>query len=312
MNFNHKSWFTGYREAFGSLNQQQVDGLEFLLGAIEKDPEWESIQDVSYFLATVQHETARTFQPIKEIREQADSPRRANQDRYWLTGYYGRGYIQLTWRKNYKKFGIENDPDKALEADTAYRIASEGMRQGSFTGKKLSEFINENETDYVNARKVVNGLDRAEHIAKIARNLEAILSVAAQDAVQVPIAPKPTKPEPVKPEPEKQPEPQPPVTTIPGHPPVIEVKTQKVSWTTKIAAVLGPVGTFFTTIGLKVGGVQFTQSVILALIAAYIVTVIVGAWLYNEGKNRADRRQQHGMNNLADPNRANVVAGNGA
>src|SRR5687768_11725322 len=183
--FERTRFFNKYREAFGKLAQLQVDGLEFLLGKIESDPEWKRLEEIAYLLATIKHETGITrngvyqaFQPIKELRAKAGSRVRKLQDRYWGSEYFGRGYIQLTWLDNYRKFGIEDDPDKALEPDTAYRIAADGMRKGLFTGKKLRDYINESEVDYVDARRIVNGLDRANDIAEIAEKFERILKAS--------------------------------------------------------------------------------------------------------------------------------------
>lgn len=183
--FDRKKFFDSYRKAFGPVEQLQVEGLEFLLGKIESDSKWESLPQVAYFLASIKHETGITrnnvyqaFQPIKELRSRPGTKGRANQDRYWLSNYYGRGYIQLTWQRNYAKFGLAEKPDKALEPDTAYMIAARGMREGLFTGKRLSDYITDGDVDYVNARKIVNGLDRANDIAAIAEKFERILKAS--------------------------------------------------------------------------------------------------------------------------------------
>jgi putative chitinase len=301
MKFNRKIVFDGIRELWGRLSQEQVDGLEFLLTSIENDSTWESVQQVAYFLATINHETAHTYQPIKEIRERKDSPRRKNQDRYWLTGFYGRGYIQLTWESNYIKFGIRDDPDKALEPETAYRIASRGMQQGLFTGKKLSDYINDEKTDYRNARKVVNALDDAEKIAARARVLEAILKTALVGDVA-------DKPVDVAPEPKPEPQKEPPVTTVASTPPVVEVPTPKGSITSKIAAATAALGPIFSATGLKIGGVQFSQLTLIAIIALIGVGIIVGAVLWDRDRGRQFERQKLSMANLASSDKANVVA----
>jgi hypothetical protein len=295
--FQRKTFFDGVRELFGRLNQTQVDGLEFLLTSIENDSTWESVQQVAYLFSTIDHETAHTFQPIKEIRERKDSPRRKNQDRYWLTGFYGRGYIQLTWENNYLKFGLVNDPDKALEPETAYRIASRGMQQGLFTGKKLSDYINDEKSDYRNARKVVNGLDDAEEIAARARAFEAILKTALVGDVV------PHKP--IEPEPDKEPA----VTTVPSKPPVVEVATPKGSLTSKIAAASAAIAPILSATGLKIGGMQFSQLAVVALIALIAVGLIVGAVLWDRDRQRQFERQKLSMANLASPDKGNVIAG---
>ena len=67
------------------------------------------------------------------------------------------------------------NPEKVLDPIIAYRIASYGMRNGFFSGKKLSDFISENKVDYEAARQIVNGKDKAVAIADIARKFESIL-----------------------------------------------------------------------------------------------------------------------------------------
>jgi hypothetical protein len=78
--------------------------------------------------------------------------------------YYGRGYVQITWQDNYRKFdtslslnhALHTNPEKALEKDVAYKIMSLGMRDGSFSGPKLSDYINGGSTNYYDARSIIN------------------------------------------------------------------------------------------------------------------------------------------------------------
>jgi putative chitinase len=192
---DHKTFFDGVREfldeAFDEpleLTQERVDALEFLLTSFENDPRWKDVRHIAYALSTIGHETAWTFRPIKEYRSKPGSKGRANQDRYWLSGYYGRGYVQLTWKKNYEKFGIAATPEKALEPETAFDILSRGMHLGMFTGKKLSDYIKGQFADYVEARRIINGKDKAELLAKYARRFEKILrdSISAADPAGTP------------------------------------------------------------------------------------------------------------------------------
>ena len=67
------------------------------------------------------------------------------------------------------------DPDQALRPLIAYRIMSIGMRDGLFTSKKLSDYINAQGCDYRNARRIINALDQAALIAGYAKTLEGIL-----------------------------------------------------------------------------------------------------------------------------------------
>ena len=150
----------------GKLTQKQVDGMNRILAY--RDEKWPKMPDaeLAYLLATVVHETAFTMQPIREMGSAA----------YFRTKRYapkwiGRGLIQITWKYNYEKFGIANDPDAALKWPAALDIAFRGMIFGMFTGKKLSDYIKPNKVpDFVGARRIINGTDRANLIAGYARS----------------------------------------------------------------------------------------------------------------------------------------------
>lgn len=113
---------------------------------------------LSYIFATAMWETAHTMNPVTEYG--SDSYLRGK--RYWP--YIGRGYVQITWKDNYAKYGIAETPEKALEPDTAAFIIVDGMVNGKFTGKKLSDYFNSKIKDPYNARRIVNGIDRANPI----------------------------------------------------------------------------------------------------------------------------------------------------
>ena len=164
---NLKIFFDKIRPLFGGkMNQSQVDGLNNILNACNIN-ELTDMRMVAYILATVYHETAKTMQPIEEYGK--GKGRAYN---VVINGhvYYGRGYVQLTWDYNYKKAGKElnvdllNNPELALQPDIAAKIMINGMVEGWFTGKKLKDYFNNN-TDAVNARRIINGLDKAELIA---------------------------------------------------------------------------------------------------------------------------------------------------
>jgi len=111
---------------------------------------------------------------VREACWKDEEWRRRNLSRYYP--YYGRGFIQLTWLDNYRKYskitGVDlvSDPDRALEPKIALFILWHGFKHGTFTGKKLADYINDQETDFVHARRCINGLDRAEEIAQLAEN----------------------------------------------------------------------------------------------------------------------------------------------
>jgi len=89
--------------------------------------------------------------------------------------FKGRGFVQLTGRRNYTywakrlKMPLLSNPDLVKESEVAARILVEGMMEGTFTGVGLPRFVPSVETplgpDFYNARKVVNGKDRAAMIA---------------------------------------------------------------------------------------------------------------------------------------------------
>ncbi len=89
--------------------------------------------------------------------------------------FKGRGFVQITGRRNYgiwtEKLGIDlvGNPEKAALPEIAAIILVRGMRDGSFTGVGLSDFIVGDRRDFFNARRIVNGLNRADHIEQIAK-----------------------------------------------------------------------------------------------------------------------------------------------
>jgi hypothetical protein len=126
-----------------------------------------TLREFAYLLATVEHETAGTFQPIEEYG--------GKKARY--APWYGRGFVQLTWLGNYKKYALLlgvplGDGSWALDADKAAFIICHGMRHGVFTGKRLGHYFSERVTDYLHARKMINGMDKAEHIMELAQKWE--------------------------------------------------------------------------------------------------------------------------------------------
>ncbi len=96
--------------------------------------------------------------------------------------FKGRGYVQITGRNNYKdwsqKLGIDlvSNPDLAAKPDVAATILVLGMRDGNFTSKKLSDYINRDNRDFVNARRIVNG-DIQKNGSMIAQDAERYYKV---------------------------------------------------------------------------------------------------------------------------------------
>ncbi|ACE90356.1 hypothetical conserved protein [Rhizobium etli CIAT 652] len=204
-------FFDAVREELfkGELTQPQVEGITAILDAWERrfapaDRRW-----LAYILATAYHETAYTMQPVRETLAQSDA--RAVEileaafaagrlswvkTPYWRPDedgccWLGRGLVQLTHKRNYEAMsaltGIDlvADPDRAIEMDAAVTILIEGMLQGSFTGHKLADHLNATTEDWVNARRIVNGTDRAEKLAGYAKAFHAAMRPdAAQGRVR--------------------------------------------------------------------------------------------------------------------------------
>jgi hypothetical protein len=140
---------------------------------------------IAYILATAEHEShlGNLMTEIGDedyFRHSYDPPGRVaqalgNTERGDGSKYRGRGFVQITGRRNYSdwanRLGIDlvNQPEMATLPRIAAKILVIGMIKGTFTGKALGSFISGDTRDFVNARRVVNGLDRAEHIAQIAQ-----------------------------------------------------------------------------------------------------------------------------------------------
>ena len=152
--------------------------------------------EAAYVLGTVHWETNGTFEPVKEAYwvKNAEAWRKKNL-RYYP--WYGRGFIQLTWLDNYikagKKLGLDftKDPDKVMEPKISARIAVLGMKEGWFTGKDLDDYIDgvdesakEDFLEFYNARRIVNGMDKANEIAQLAEKYELELRENNYDNVK--------------------------------------------------------------------------------------------------------------------------------
>jgi len=164
------------------LEQSEVQGTEAIIDAFYaagfKERRW-----LAYMLSTAWHETAFTMQPIAEYGKGKGRKYGVPVGPYKKV-YYGRGLVQLTWDYNYQKAEKElgvpfySNPDLALEPKHAADIMVKGMTEGWFTGKKLSDYLNAGTTDYVNARRIINGTDKAKAIAAYAERFEDCLEKA--------------------------------------------------------------------------------------------------------------------------------------
>lgn len=175
----------------GRLTPLQVERVGILLRELVNTPAM-TVKMGAYILATAHHETDR-FVAMEEYASGAAYEGRAslgNTEPGDGKRFKGRGYPGLTGRKNYEWASnvtgrdLIADPSLASDPLISARLIVDGMLTGAFTGVGLGRFINSEKTDYVNARKTVNGLDRAEIIADIAERYE----VALRAGLEVPAA----------------------------------------------------------------------------------------------------------------------------
>jgi hypothetical protein len=174
-------FFNGVRQAIfnGRLTEDQVTGCEAILSACAGWP----INWKAYALATAFHETAATMQPVAEYGKGRGRPY-GQPIGHGGQVPYGRGYVQLTWPKNYETMdealglggALIKDYDLAMRPDIAAKIMRVGMERGLFTGKKMADYLNQSPPNYVDARRIINSLDRAELIAGYAKHFERSLS----------------------------------------------------------------------------------------------------------------------------------------
>jgi putative chitinase len=196
---DRKAFFAGVRQGPfpGKLSAGQVNGITAILD------EWDrrklsNLRCLAYMLGTTKWETDHTMQPIREAggvayltrnydpfgSRPALAKRNGNTQGGDGVKYCGRGYVQLTWKNNYRAMGkligqpLEENPDLAMRPDIAAQVLFEGMSRGSFTGKKLTDYFNASQTDWIGARRIINGTDRAAEISSIAKQFYADLRAA--------------------------------------------------------------------------------------------------------------------------------------
>jgi putative chitinase len=90
----------------------------------------------------------------------------------------GRGLVQITGRANYAKYGLTDNPHSAADIDVAARVAVDGMVNGRFTGKRLSDYFDGDSDDPVGARKIINPDSNGADIAVYHRKYLAALKAA--------------------------------------------------------------------------------------------------------------------------------------
>jgi len=175
---NAEAFWTGLRKVTGALDAVQTDIVTRLLDATG---DWGNGW-LAYALATAWHESR--LKPIEEWgKGKGHEYGKIN-----ATGKapYGRGLVQLTWHGNYERADAElslggalvKNYDLALDPAIAVQIMVRGMAKGWFTGKSLGTYIGKGlatEPEFVQARRIINGTDKAALIAGYAVKIQDAL-----------------------------------------------------------------------------------------------------------------------------------------
>ena len=208
---NRTAFFSTVRSRLfgGRLKQAQVDGIEAILDEARGLP----LAHVAYCLATAHGETGARFEPIQENmnysaariprvfnarrlkgrtpEELAGNPRLLANTVYggmlgndgpndgWT--YRGHGLVQLTGKDNFRRFGdligvdLVAEPLRALELPIAAKALIVGIRDGLYTGKKASDYLDSTPPNYRQARRIINSMFGADDYASYAGRYDAAL-----------------------------------------------------------------------------------------------------------------------------------------
>ncbi|WP_287751524.1 glycoside hydrolase family 19 protein [Microcystis sp. M046S1] len=182
-------FFTAFESQFNrQLTASQKQGYNAIFDYWDKsnldDNRW-----LAYVLATAFHETGEDMQPVREGFASTDQGsinavtslynRGIIGENYALPeangkSYFGRGLVQITWGDNYKKLGqaigignqLYDNPSLALNMEVAVKILFVGMVDGLYAPvHSLRKYFFEDRTDWVNARRIINWLDKADLVA---------------------------------------------------------------------------------------------------------------------------------------------------
>jgi putative chitinase len=175
--FDRDIFFSAVRGSLfhGSMTQRQVDGMNAILDAWEYHPRADDLRWPAYAFATTAHETGFAMWPIEEYGK-GEGMAYGKPDPDTGQVYYGRGFVQLTWRDNYVRadeelgYGttekdwdsLEWNPGNALKLDVAAEIMFQGMDEGWFRSDSkgvhnLDRYFSDAADDPYQAREIING-----------------------------------------------------------------------------------------------------------------------------------------------------------
>jgi putative chitinase len=163
----------------GKISPSQTEGINAIID------EWDAstfndLRWLAYLLASVYHETGKEMQPTRE----------KGGDKYLRTKpyypYVGMDLLQTSWKYNYQKVkdftgrDVITHPNLIADLKTSAKVALHFMVNGLYTGKKLSDYFNHSKSDWINARRIINALDKADLIASYAKSFFASLTLSQQ------------------------------------------------------------------------------------------------------------------------------------
>lgn len=205
---NLKAFYDSVRKSgVINLTVQNVPGFDRILKYGESIHE--PLGSVSYKIATAYWETGASMRPVEEGYYLGSESRvKAFQRKLRYYPFFGRGLVQTTWETNYRKLAVllglpetffVKNPEKLLTWEYALPALFKALDVGLYTGKSVDDYIDnidesddEDYREYLNARRTVNGTDKAATIAKIALAVEHGLTAAGYDpAGSKPVAPPP-------------------------------------------------------------------------------------------------------------------------
>jgi len=203
---NKEHFINNYHRLFGrKLTAAQKQNIFIIIEAFENDERMKSLRWLAYILATSKHESNDTFAPVAEgYWIKPESKRVSALYEYYRknnpaalktifpngkngTAYYGRGrVVQLTHNFNYRLASLKiykderlfSDPDMIIrDAACDLGVTFRGMLEGWFTGCRLEQFfpLGSNKANWRSARKIINGLDKADLIAGYAMKFYDLL-----------------------------------------------------------------------------------------------------------------------------------------
>ncbi len=179
-------FFNSIRPQFGSISPNAIDGMKMIIHAFDTyfAPKGYDDHLLAFVLGNVFNETGKRMVPVRETNAKTHAGAMAALDRwwasgkakkagvknkYWADGYYGRGLFQETHFGNYSKGSVlwekwftypldfVKTPDLYLNPIVSALSAFIGSIEGKYTGKKFGDYCDNDECDFAEARRMING-----------------------------------------------------------------------------------------------------------------------------------------------------------